>query len=257
VTPYYEDAAVKLFCADCREILPTLAPVDHVITDPPYEAEAHTLGRRIKTTGGGGQYGTTGSCVIDFDPITAEIRQAAAIEIARLTRRWALVFCQVEAVAAWRDALVSAGLTYRRACAWLKRDAQPQMSGDRPGMGYESIVCAHAQGRSVWNGGGKRGVYETVRASTYENREALHMTEKPILLMTALVADFTDEGETILDPFAGSGTTGVAAKLNGRKAILIERDEKYCEVAAKRLRETEPGRLFDKIARAKPVSLLP
>ncbi len=82
------------------------------------------------------------------------------------------------------------------------------------------------------------------------------MGGKPKELMTALITDYSREGETILDPFAGSGTTGVAAKLNGRKCILIERDEKYCEVAAKRLRTTEPGRLFDKIAKAKPVSLL-
>jgi DNA modification methylase len=104
-------------------------------------------------------------------------------------------------------------------------------------MGYESIVCAHAHGRSRWNGGGKRGVYETVRASTYEHGPALHMTEKPMPLMQALVHDFTDPGDTILDSFAGSGTTLLAAKSLGRKCIGIEREEKYCEVAAKRLRQ--------------------
>jgi DNA modification methylase len=235
MTPYYDDGAVQIFLGDCRDVLPQLGPVDHVITDPPYEAEAHTKGRRIKTTGGGGNYGETGVCVLNFAPITAELRMAAAEHIARLTKRWALVFCQVEAVATWRDAMLISGMTYRRAVAWVKRDAQPQLSGDRPGMGYESIVCGHARGRSRWNGGGKRGVYETVRASTCEGGPALHMTEKPMPLMSALVHDFTDPGETILDLFMGSGTTLVAAKRLGRKAIGIELEEKYCEIAAKRL----------------------
>lgn len=247
MTPYYEDAAVTLYRGDCREILPQLAVVDHVITDPPYEAEAHTEGRRIKTVGGGGDYGATGACVLNFEPITEDMRLLCGYEFGRVARRWALVFCQAEAVSTWRDSLVAGGLSYRRACVWVKPDAQPQLSGDRPGMGYESIVCAHARGRSRWNGGGKRGVYEALRASTAQARPSIHMTEKPELLMSQLVSDFTDEGETILDPFAGSGTTLVAAKKLGRKAIGIEREEKYCEVAARRLSirfETLAGGLF-------------
>ena len=230
----------RLYHGDCRDVSPTLGSVDHVITDPPYEAEAHTEGRRIKTSGRGGavpSYGDVGVHVLDFEPITAELRAVSAKSFAALARRWILVFCQVEAVAAWRDDLERAGLVYRRACAWLKRDAQPQLSGDRPGMGYESIVCSHQSGRSRWNGGGKRGVYETLRASTAEGRPALHMTEKPMPLMEALIADFTDSGDLILDPFAGSGTTAVAAKRLGRRCILIEKEEKYCEVAATRLQQ--------------------
>ena len=89
------------------------------------------------------------------------------------------------------------------------------------------------------------------------NEERVHTTQKPLSLMRGeLLGDFTDEGDTILDITAGSGTTLVAAKLNGRKAIGIEISEQYCEVAAKRLREAEPGRLFDTVPKAKQASFL-
>jgi site-specific DNA-methyltransferase (adenine-specific) len=240
----------RIVLGDCLgpEGLATLGDksVDHVITDPPYEAEAHTAGRRIKTSGGGGDYGTTGGCVLDFAPITDEQRRASAVQFARLARRWVIVFCQVEAVFAWREALVAAGLSYRRACVWLKADAQPQLSGDRPGMGYETIVCAHAPGRSRWNGGGKRGVYESARASTIESRPALHMTEKPLPVIESLVRDFTDPGDLVCDPFAGSGTTGVACKRLGRRFIGWERDARYAAIATKRIDGTrEQLRFFE------------
>jgi DNA modification methylase len=237
--PYYERDGITIFHGDCLEILPTLERVDHVITDPPYESEAHTEGRRIKTVGGGGNYGTTGSCVLDFDPMTAHLRSAVSAHIGRLVKRWVLVFCQVEAVVTWRDELIDSGLSYRRTCAWIKSDAQPQLSGDRPGMGYESIVCAHARGRSTWNGGGKRGVYETARASTIEGRPALHMTEKPMPHMVALISDFTNPGDLILDCFGGSGTTAAAAKKLGRRCVLIEREERHCATAATRIAATD------------------
>lgn len=62
-----------------------------------------------------------------------------------------------------------------------------------------------------------------------------HPCPKPEPLMSELVSSFTDIGDVILDPFMGSGTTLVAAKRLGRKAIGIEREEKYCEIAVKRL----------------------
>jgi site-specific DNA-methyltransferase (adenine-specific) len=220
--------------------------VDHVICDPPYEAEAHSSGRRIKTVGGGGNYGTTGSCVLDFAPITEADRAAAAAQIARVVRRWSLTFCQVEAVGSWRSVLVGAGLAYRRACVWTKDDAQPQLSGDRPACGFECFVAAHPRERSRWNGGGRRGVYTGARASTVANRPALHMTEKPLPLMESLVRDFTDPGELVCDPFAGSGTTGVACLRLGRRFVGWERDPKYFAVAVKRLTAArEQLRLFE------------
>jgi len=62
-----------------------------------------------------------------------------------------------------------------------------------------------------------------------------HPCEKPLGLMCDLITSLTEEGDVILDPFAGSGTTLEAAKLSGRRAIGFERDERYCEIAASRL----------------------
>lgn len=237
--PYYEDSAVTLYHGDCREVLPQLEPVEHVITDPPYEAEAHTQARRVKR---GFEVGTARTKhemrveVLPFPAITEEERHFVATEIGRLAQRWALVFCQAEAAGAWEDSLVLAGLARKRWCVWVKPDGQPQFSGDRPGVGYETIVACHAPGRSRWNGGGKVGVFTHIKNDG--KGQAPHPTTKPEPLMSELVTLFTDQGETILDPFGGSGTTAVAAKRLGRRCVLIEREEKYCEVAAKRLQQS-------------------
>jgi DNA modification methylase len=230
VTPYYEDASVRLYLGDCREVLPLIDKVDHVITDPPYEAEAHTLQRRVKRGGGVMEVEP-----LAFAPMDTDGRRVAAESLTRLSRRWILVFCQVEAAPMWRASLEACGAVYKRTCIWVKPDGMPQYTGDRPGMGYETVVALHSAGRSAWNGGGKHGVW------TFPKGEDIganpHPTQKPQRLMEQLVADFTDPGDLILDPFAGSGTTGVAAKRLGRRCILIEKEEKYCEVAAKRLQQ--------------------
>ncbi len=169
---------------------------------------------------------------LSFEPITEFGRREAAAHIARLTRRWVMAFCRVEAAMRWRDALVDGGATYRRTGVWVKPDAMPQFSGDRPGMGYESIVFAHRPGRSTWNGGGRVAVFTHNKNSGGAHD---HETQKPLPLMIELVELFTNPGEVVLDPFAGSGTTGVACLRLGRRCILIERDAKYAALARERM----------------------
>lgn len=228
----------ELWLGDCREVLPLLPKVDAVITDPPYEAEAHTPMRRTQRSIRDGQ-----NDEIDFDAIDEETRNLIAAEAVRLCHGWALLFCQVEATAVWRDSMTQAGAKYRRSMAWVKPDSSPQFNGQGPAQGYECISASWCgEGKSRWNAGGKRGVYEF---NCNHGRYGGHPTEKPVPLMEALLADFTEVGGIILDPFMGSGTTGVACHHLQRKFIGIEREPKYFDIACRRIEDAQrQGRLI-------------
>jgi DNA modification methylase len=146
----------------------------------------------------------------------------------------------VESSADWRESLIAGGMDdgmeYIRTGVWVKPGSTPQFTGDRPAPGFEVVTICHPQGRKKWNGGGSHAVWTyPIVAGGSHNPARLHTTQKPEQLMSHLVSMFTDPGDTVLDPFMGSGTTLVAAKRLGRKAIGIELEEKYCEIAAKRL----------------------
>ncbi len=234
-----------LHLGDCIAGMAALADksVDVVITDPPYEAEAHTKGRRGRDPGAGLGASESRRVVeapLPFDPITAETRQRASRELVRIAKRWILIFCQVEATQLWASDAVAAGAEYIRTMVWVKPDGQPQLTGDRPGMGYESIVVAHAPGRKRWNGGGRTGVFEINKgAGRAPGSEAPHPTTKPLPLMREFVSLFTDPGELVLDAFAGSGSTGVACRQLGRRFLGWELNADYYEIACRRLRGDE------------------
>lgn len=208
--------------------------VDSVITDPPFEEAAHTLQRRVKRGNGSGS--ATGDRMsigpLPFPPITEAQRVEAARHFGRIARRWVLIFCQVEAAQKWVTAGQASGLVYRRTCIWVKPDGMPQYSGDRPGMGYETIVALHAPGASKWNGGGQHGVFIVPKGDPDRSG---HPTQKPDALMDKLVRLFTDKGETIVDPFAGSASTLTAAERLGRHSIGWEMDARFHAIALKRL----------------------
>ncbi len=208
--------------------------VDHVITDPPY---SEALYSRTRTNRGRADLRTPNDVrnareladlrIGAIDPILDQV----AAQIRRVAKRWIVVFHDVEIGDRWRAELTA---EYIRTGAWVKTDPMPQVSGDRPAQGFEPCTIAHAKprGRMRWNGGGRAAVWTFGREQS--NRPD-HPCPKPLDLMEALVRDFTDPGETILDPFAGSGTTLVAAKRLGRSAIGWERDPKYHAIATKRI----------------------
>jgi site-specific DNA-methyltransferase (adenine-specific) len=228
----------RLFLGDCRDILPTLS-ADHVIADPPYEDELHAaFGRKIQRNDGAHLPRSANMLKpIEFAGINAD-----RAEIARLcveaSEGWCVLFTLAEGVMAWRDGLQAAGAKYDTCCAWIKPDSAPRFNGQGPARGFECFVTAWcASGYRSWNAGGKRGVYR--HCVNGPERHGTHPTEKPRALMSEIIGDFTRYAQTILDPFMGSGTTGVAAVQMGRDFIGIEREPKYFDIACRRIEEAQ------------------
>jgi site-specific DNA-methyltransferase (adenine-specific) len=215
----YHDSSVALACGKCEDIIPKLdLRVDHVITDPPYSEVTHS----------GARTGDQKTKLVLFDSVkSSELRSIFTIAGAR---RWTLGTMDWKHVAEL-EKYPPDTLRFVRFGIWDKGGYTPQFSGDRPAMGWEAIGILHASGgRMRWNGGGKRALYTFNRSTDNE-----HPTEKPIGLFKQLIMDFTDPDEVILDPWAGSGTTGRAAKDLGRRCIMIEKDPKWCTIAAEKL----------------------
>jgi hypothetical protein len=119
--------------------------------------------------------------------------------------------------------------------AWVKPNPMPSINADRPGQGFETVLVLHSGCRpKAWNRGGGSGVW------TYPvNTGSEVPTQKPLALIESFVDDFTMLGETILDPFLGSGTTGVAAMRAGRKFIGCEVNERHFEIACRRIEDAQ------------------
>ncbi len=218
-----------LYCGDCLSVMPTLGEVDGIITDAPYEKEAHRSDRRVQRRDG------LVAGPLSFAKITDDMRQFLPTWAKYNCNGWLIVFCQAEGVALWRDQIEAAAIKYKAPMIWVKPDGMPQFNGQGPGIGYESMVVAWcSNGYSRWNGGGRHGVFIIPKGS---DTERYHETQKPLRLMQELVKLFSNDSETILDPFMGSGSTGVACAKLGRKFIGIEIDPNYFDIACKRIEE--------------------
>jgi len=219
-----------LYLGDCLEVMTQLDPVDHIICDPPYEASLHA---NAKTFSNLRKDGKGELKPIDFDAID-NIRAPFVAASSDICQGWFIAFCMVEGVWQWAEHINASPMKYKRACVWVKPDSTPQLNGQGPAQGAENFVCAWAgTGHAKWNAGGKRGVYTHLVNNA--ERTGRHPTEKPRRLMSEIIADFTNAGQTILDPFMGSGTTGVAAVMAGRKFIGVEQNEAYFQLACERL----------------------
>lgn len=215
-----------LYLGDCRDILPTLGKVDAVVTDPPYGIGDTHANHLSKITLRNGEPARQ---ALEFDGISGAELVEYTREWCAVAARWVVFTCE------WKQVhlLDEAGLLVRFGI-WRKPDGAPQFTGDRPGTGWEAVAICHRPGRKRWNGGGSHAFWSFPKAGKYG-----HPTEKPEGLISAFVQDFSEEGEAILDPFMGSGTTGVACARLGRKFIGIEIEPKYFDIACKRIEEAQ------------------
>lgn len=206
-SPYYRDESVTIYHGDCREIVPELGKFDLLLTDPPYGIGWDTNYSRFSSKKRGPGGGKDKAKVIGddagFDPSTWLSFDQAIM--------WgANHYC----------AKLPEGGTW---LVWDKRNADGTAFLADAELGW-------------WNKGA--GVYIFSRSGQQHRSVSggLHPTQKPVSLMQWCIKKAGDV-QTILDPFAGSGTTGRAAKDLGRKATLIEIEERYCGIAANRMRQ--------------------
>jgi site-specific DNA-methyltransferase (adenine-specific) len=219
VKPYYDHAGITIYHGDCREILPTLPKVDLVLTDPPYGIGLGTHSgmkeKRMIHVLKKGAYET-----YEDTPENLVSIVVPSISICIDLAERAAVFCAGSMIGKFPEPSCVGGVYMPSACGRNK-------------WGFQSIaafVLFYGTAPDLQKGAKATGLYST--ASTQENG---HPCPKPLSWMNWLVDLGSRESETILDPFMGSGTTLRAAKDLGRKAIGIEIEEKYCEIAVKRL----------------------
>jgi DNA modification methylase len=236
VKPYYQDASVTLYHGDCRDVLPALAPesVTLLWTDPPYGHGNHDddLNSRLN------EYrGLTDIPIANDDSDGMRVVVDAMLTLAvPLLRRDSCCCCCCggggpRPTFAWvADRMDRDGLTFFHSVIWDKIN---------PGLGWryrrqhEMVMVAHRKGGRLSWAKGDLAFPNVISLS--KPRDGHHPNEKPLPLVNGFIDRHTQPGDLVLDPFAGSGTTLRSAKDMGRRAIGVESDEAWCEVAVRRL----------------------
>ena len=196
--PYYQQDGITLYHGNNRTILPTLDFGMVVITDQPYGTGWVRGGGDVGKFRAKHEKPEWDEWSLDWLPLVNRPKRVAA-------------FCPVGKCEEMCNALPMPMVLH-----YCKTNVRPG------GMDREPIVVSPPVTPKVW------------KKAAYNGDMPLHPCQKPLDVMLWLVESVTEEGDVILDPFAGSGTTLLAAKLRGRKAIGIELDEQYCKAAAHR-----------------------
>lgn len=214
--PYYQDPAVTIYHGDSAEILPQLGTYDLLLTDPPYGIKMD------KGSGGGGHFsakfggkkrdGTYRSYEGGWDNSPPD----------PALMRMCLDVCKLHII--WGGNYLSGMLPQMP--KWLIWDKETTM----PTYSDAELAWTTLSGVSV------KMIRHNGNGMMAKERVRFHPTQKPLAVITWCIS-LAGDVQTILDPFAGSGTTGRAAKDLGKQAVLIEQDERNCEISAMRMQQ--------------------
>jgi len=223
-----------LYLGDCRDILPTLPKVNVVVTDPPYLLESGgctnlNMGGKFKAD----RYNKNGSIV----PVDIEFQDWLPLVADRLDKGHAYIMVNNRHVAECQKQAEVAGFRFHNLLVWDKGIATPNRWYMK--NCEFTLFMFRGRGEKISDAGSK----QLIKCPPPMNAE--HETQKPIALMEHYIGNSSEAGQIALDPFMGSGTTGVAAVQMGRKFIGIEREHKYFEIACKRIEDAQrQGDLF-------------
>jgi site-specific DNA-methyltransferase (adenine-specific) len=238
VTPYYDDGTCTIYHGDCLDVLRSVAiHADGVITDPPYssgtrkESNKPSRGSMLR-----GDHVNTPRLAqpIDMDQMTTTgfvwVLRQVAMECWDIVPDGGSFVCFID----WRQwptlvgVLESCNYRVQNMVVWDK-------SSFGMGNGFRNqheLICHAAKGVPIIH---NRATGNIIKSTRIDPAVIGHPSPKPDGLLSALTSVVIPPNGTVLDPFMGAGSTLRGAIAVGRKAIGIERDERYCEIAAKRL----------------------
>lgn len=213
-------------CVDCIkgfEGIPNKG-VHLVIADPPYgisrklNCENQRLGRTAKLNFNFGKW----------DEASTEWFRIAV----QKTKGWIITFCAKKDIGIYWDILEESKFVAIDALAWVKPDPLPLNAKSRFLNAWEALVVGKRSG-AYW---GSEYFTSVLQFQAPKGRNRIHPTQKPLGLIKELVRLTTREGDVVLDPFMGSGTTVIACKVLNRHFIGFEISAEYCELAKQRIR---------------------
>jgi len=227
---------ICLVCGDCLEVLPLLEPgsVDVLFTDPPYGI-VNEFGIHENAPGKGSrrlQFAWDGQVIVDT------VRRGLTLGFSFCKKSAScFVYCGFDTAERYAEPAWRAGFTVKPA-SWVKHCPPPAGNGNWWPSGFELAYYGYRNGAYFGDENPKRSNVWVADSYRYGQPGKLnHPTQKPLTLIRQQVESLTQPNFVVLDPFAGSGTTGRACKDLGRRCLMVEIEEKYVKIAANRLRQ--------------------